>query len=129
MLQNSVSPPVSESRDGPQQRREVRVRLQRAVEVPEQRALEIFGALVHVFVEGDLVDPVLSLVGDDVAQRLGDGDLLRVADVQATEENDPALREGGANVLRLAAAAQRVEVGPDFAADPGRAVDDIELGR
>ena len=107
--------------------REIRIGLQRAVEMPEHRALQVLGSLIHVLVERDLVDAVLALVLHDVAEGLGDGDLLLVADVQPAEEDDSALLQRVANVLGLAAAEQRVEVGLDLAADSRGEVDDFEL--
>ena len=59
-----------------------------------------------------------------VAEGLGDGDLLLVADVEAAEEDHSALFQRGADVFGLPAAEQRVEVGSDLAADSRGEVDD-----
>jgi hypothetical protein len=90
--------------DGPQQCGEIRIGLQRSVEVPEHRALQIFGPLVDVLVERDLVDAALPFVRRDVAQCPGDGDLLLVGDVEPTEEDDSALLEDRADVRSFGAA-------------------------
>ena len=73
--------------------------------------------------------PLLALVLHDVAEGLGDGDLLLVADLQPAEEDHSALLERRADVRGFPAAEQRVEVGPDLAADPRGEVDDVELCR
>ncbi len=63
----------------------------------------------------------------DVAEGLGDGDLLLVADLQAAEEDHSALLQRRADVLRFASTQQGVEVGSDLAADSRGEVDDFEL--
>ncbi len=112
-----------------QQGREVGVGLKRPVEVPEHRALQVFGPLVDVLVERDLVDAALSFVLGNGAERLGDRDLLLVGDVESAEEDDAALFERRPDVLRFCAAEQGVEVGSDLAADSRGEVDDVQFVR
>src|SRR6476620_2100014 len=95
--------------------------------MPEHRALQVFGPLVHALVERDLVNPALSFVFGDHAEGLGDFDLLLVADVQSAEEHDTAPLEDRPDVLRFLTAAQDVEVGSDLAADPRGDIDDVQL--
>src|SRR6516165_11480149 len=97
--------------------------------MPEHRAFQILGSLIHVLVERDLVDPTLPLVSHDVAEGLGDGDLLLVADLQAAKEDHSTLLQRCSDIRRLAATEERVEIGPDLAADSCCAVDDFELLR
>ena len=95
--------------------------------MPEHRALQIVGSLIHILIERDLVDPALALGLHGVAKGLGDRDLLFVGHLQAAEEDHSAVVQSGANGLGFPAAEQRVEVGPELAADPRREVDDFQL--
>src|SRR6185312_9758358 len=107
--------------------REIRIGLQRAVEMPEHRALQVLGSLIHVLVQRDLVDPALPFVLHNLAKGFGDGDLLLVADLQSAKEDHSTPLQRRADGFRSAATEQRLAVGRDLAADYWCAVDDFEL--
>jgi len=93
------------------------------------RALQVFGSLVDGLVERDLVNAALTLVLGYRAERLGDRNLLLVADVQTAEEDDAALFQRRPDAAGLPATEQGVEIGSDLTADSRLEIDDVQLCR
>ena len=93
-----------------------------AVDMPEERALDVFGPRIDLGVDGDLENAALAL-RLNLADRVREGKLLLVGHERAAHDQDTAPLEQFADFRTVLARSERRRVGLELGADAGGEID------